>query len=64
MALREGEGRHVTYNASDLSKCPLLPMHSDSIGSPLSSINNNHIVGNDAMAMATMQGETSLLLLS
>ena len=39
-------------------------MHGDPIGGPLSSINNDHVVEDDAMAMATMQGETSLLSLS
>jgi hypothetical protein len=35
---------------------PLIAIHGNPIGGPLSSINNDHVVGNDAMAMATMQG--------
>ena len=38
-------------------------MHGNPISGPLSSINNDHIVRDDAMAMATMQGENSLLSL-
>jgi len=38
-------------------------VHGNPIG-PLSSINNDHVVGDDAMAMATMQGENSPLSLS
>jgi hypothetical protein len=38
-------------------------MHGNPIGGPLSSINNDHVVGDDAMAMATMQGKNSPLSL-
>jgi hypothetical protein len=47
-----------------LVKTPLVAVHGDPIGGPLSSINNDHVAGDDAMAMATMQGENSPLSLS
>jgi hypothetical protein len=37
-----------------LVKTPLIAVHGDPIGGPSSSVNNDHGVGDDAMAMATM----------
>jgi hypothetical protein len=47
-----------------LVKTSLVAVHGDPISGLLSSVNNDHGVGDDAMAMATMQGKNSSLSLS